>query len=147
MRLQSDDDLRGISGSVVGSGLPASDRWTVVAADRNAGPLVRVSTSKGQLLMQVGAPADSFVAAASVRALLGARAGEPSHPDQEILRIPPEILAARSRSAAVVEADAWRRAEGSDGRWLWLAAVILLGIEQALRRPALRESEEVRDAA
>jgi aerotolerance regulator-like protein len=147
MRLQSDDDLRGISRSVVGSGLPASDQWAVVAADRNGGPLVRVSTSNGQLLMQVGAPADSFVAAASVRALLGARAGEPSHPDQEILRIPPEILAARSRSAAVVEADAWRRAEGSDGRWLWVAAAVLLGIEQALRRPALRASEEVRDAA
>ena len=104
-----------------------SDRWAVVAADRNGGPLVRVSTSNGQLLMQVGAPADSFVAAASVRALLGARAGEPSHPDQEILRTPPEILADRSRSAAAVEADAWRRAEGSDGRWLWLAAAILWG--------------------
>jgi hypothetical protein len=147
MRLQSDDDLRGTSSSVVGSGLPASDRWTVVAVDRNGGPLARVSTSNGQLLMQVGAPADSFVAAAAVRALLEARAGDPSHPDQEILRTPPEILAARSRSAAAVEADAWRRAEGTDGRWLWLAAAILLGIEQALRRPASRESVEVRDAA
>jgi hypothetical protein len=147
MRLQGDHDFRGISSSVVGSGLPASDRWTVVAVDRNGAPLARVSTSNGQLLMQVGAPAESFVAAASVRALLEARAGDPSHPDQEILRTPPEILAARSRSAAAVEADAWRRAEGSDGRWLWLAAAILLGIEQALRRPASRESVEVRDAA
>jgi len=147
MRLQSGDDLQGISRTVVGSGLPASERWTVVAVDRNGGPLARVSTSGGQLLMQVGAPADSFVAAAFVRALLEARAGDPSHPDQEILRTPPEILAARSRSAGPVEADAWRRAERSDGRWFWLAAVILMGIEQALRRPASRESVEVRDAA
>ena len=147
MRLQDDDDLRAMSSSVGGAGLPASDRWTVVAVDRNGGPLARVSTSGGQLLMQVGAPADSLVAAASVRALLRARAGDPSHPDQEILRTPPEILTARSRSAGAVEADAWRSAEGSDGRWLWLAAVILLGIEQTLRRPASRESVEVRDAA
>ena len=147
MRLQDDDDLRAMSSSVGGAILPASDRWTVVAVDRNGGPLARVSTSGGQLLMQVGAPADSLVAAASVRALLRARAGDPSHPDQEILRTPPEILAARSRSAGAVEADAWRSAEGSDGRWLWLAAVILLGIEQTLRRPASRESVEVRDAA
>ena len=136
-----------MSSSVGGAILPASDRWTVVAVDRNGGPLARVSTSGGQLLMQVGAPADSLVAAAFVRALLRARAGESSHPDQEILRTPAEILTARSRSAGPVEADAWRSAEGSDGRWLWLAAVILLGIEQMLRRPASRESVEVRDAA
>jgi hypothetical protein len=92
------------------------------------------------------APADRPCCRACARAAQ-ARAGDPSHPDQEILRTPPEILTARSRSAGAVEADAWRSAEGSDGRWLWLAAVILLGIEQTLRRPASRESVEVRDAA
>jgi hypothetical protein len=147
IRLQTDDELRHVSNSTTGAPLAPSDLWTVVAVDRNGDALVRVSSSSGQLLMQIGAPPESFLAAAAVRALLMARAGDGSRPDLEILRSPAEALSAWSRPAAEVDREAWRRAAESDGRWLWLAAVALLGLEQRLRRSASREPLEVRDAA
>jgi hypothetical protein len=147
IRLQRDEQLQRVANTEAGSPLQPSDLWTVVAADRDARPLVRVSAANGQLVMQVGAPAGSFVAAVALRALLQARVGDWARPDQEILRTPPETLSAWSRPAAPVDGDAWRRSDGSDTRWFWLGALILLGVEQRLRRSDSRQLVEVRDAA
>ena len=108
---------------------------------------VRVAASRGELLLQVGAPADSFVAAAAIRALLVARGGDGSHPEQEILRTPAATLTSWSRPAPEIDGDAWRHADRSDGRWFWVAALLLLGVEQRLRRSAPVTPAEVRDAA
>jgi hypothetical protein len=147
VRLQSDETLRQISSRVTASRLGDSDLWTVASVDRSGEPLVRVSARGDRLLMQVGASTDSFMAAAAVRALLVARAGDWSRPDQEILRTAPETLSAWSRPAPEVDEEAWRHADRSDGRWFWIVAVLLLGIEQRLRRSAVPQPVEVRDAA
>jgi hypothetical protein len=147
MRLQSNRELRRASSNVTGLGLKPSDAWTVVVADRTGSPLVRVATRNGRLLMQAGVQPESFVAAVAVRALLISRAGELARPDQEILQMAPDVLSAWSRPAAGVDADAWRRVESSDGRWFWLAAMALLGLEQRMRRSRRSERIEIRDAA
>jgi hypothetical protein len=147
IRLQSDETLRQASSGITGSPLRASDRWTVASVDGSGQPLVRVAARGDQLLMQVGAPADSFIAAAAMRALLVARAGDWSRPEQEILRTPPETMKAWSRPSPEVDRNAWRHADRSDGRWFWIFALLLLGVEQWLRRSASAHPLEVRDAA
>ena len=147
LRLQNDRSLQEAGRSVSGSSLTSSDPWTVVSADAEGRPLVRVAAAERELLLQIGAPADSFIAAAAIRAVLVARGGDGSHPEQEILRTPAATLAAWSRPAAEIDHDLWRRVDRSDGRWFWAAALLLLGVEQRLRRSPPATPAEVRDAA
>ena len=97
--------------------------------------------------MQVGAPIDSLFGAASARAMLAANADDAARPEQEILRIAPATLEGWSRPAPAVDRQAWRSLNGSDARWLWAIALVLLAVEQWLRRSPVRQAAEVRDAA
>jgi hypothetical protein len=146
-RLLADRELRRVGRFATGSTLKPSDVWTAVAVDRSGLPMVQAATQGGALVMRIGAAPESFVAAAAVRALLAARAGATSRPDQEVLRTPAETLSAWSRPAAGVDSDAWRRVESSDSRWFWLLAVLLLLLEGRIRRAKASLSAEVRDAA
>jgi hypothetical protein len=148
LRMEADVSLRQIArGVTAAASLPPSTVSSVIAADDNGQPLVRLAASQNELVMQVAAPADSLIAAAAVRALLIARAGAPPMSGLEVLRIPDSTLAGWSRPAPDLAPDAWRLADRSDARWFWMAALVLLAAEQWLRRPASRTAVEVRDAA
>jgi hypothetical protein len=126
------------------SGTPALDaRWMLTTALRlRRDPDLRdrtapaVGTSGGALHVRVGAPADSFDAAAALRGVLAARGGElVEHlAEHEVRTIGDGRLRAWSREAATVPADAWRFAPATDARLFWAAALLLLGVEAVARR-------------
>jgi hypothetical protein len=147
VRLQTSEALRQASSDATQSTVATSDSWTTVSFDAGGRPMVELATRNGRLVMRVGAPADSYVAAAALRALLNARTGTWARPDQEILRTPSTTLSDWSHPAQPVGADAWHRSPESDGRWLWLLALALLGVEQRLRKAHAERLLEIRDAA
>ena len=147
LRLRSDAALQRAAASAPASVLSASDPWVAIALDREGAPLVRLAHAGQELVMQVGAPIDSLFGAAAARALLDAGAGESARPDQEILRAAPATLAAWSRPAPPIDREAWRSLDGSDARWLWAIALVLLALEQWLRRSSMPRTIKVRDAA
>jgi hypothetical protein len=141
-RAESDPSMRELAAT-------GESVWTVVTRDGQGLPIVSAAASGQEMVVRVGAPVSSLLAAMVVRATLTARQGSTALPEQEILRIPRAVLTAWSRPPGAVEQDAWRRAEQSDARWLWLAVLALLPIERWLRsRPlAGRAERETRAAA
>jgi hypothetical protein len=97
-----------------------------------------------RLLVFVHAEAGTLLSAAVVAAVARATATDPPVAEREPALVDGAELAAWSRAAAPA---APMRAAGSsgqsDGRWLWLLVLALLGVETWLRRrvrPAARES-------
>jgi hypothetical protein len=136
-----------------GAGNPGASvdgQYVAVARDRAQNVRVRAATLGRELLVEISAPPDSLLSAATVRAALEARAGNAAQPEQEPARIPAMDLGAlmKARPGAPVEQAAWRHAESTDGRWLWAAVLVLLGIEQWVRaKSTARVTEETRRAA
>jgi hypothetical protein len=155
LRLQQAEDFQRaarraeVDRSAVDATGAREDAWTVVARDRNGVPIVNAAASGREMVVAVRAPVSSFLAAATVRATLGARQGSVAIPEAEVLRIPRAALTVQSRPPGPVEQDAWRRAGSSDARWLWLTALALLLVEQWLRSRtiAVRDEREARAAA
>jgi hypothetical protein len=155
LRLSEDRVLLSSSSRVEAPESPTPGPWTILVRDRNAKPLVRAAASGSELLLDVAAPPDSLFAASTVRAALMARRAIDEHSEQEIARIVESTLAALGRPAPSLDslpsqatADFWRTADSTDGRGLWAAALVLLGVEQWLRaRPRLRAKREVGRAA
>lgn len=123
----------------------ASDEWVRQASMRLLispalqGIRTRVAQRNGALAVDVDTPADSWNAVAVLQAALNARRDERAWREREPQAIPDGELAAWMRETPLPEADAWRRTDGSDGHWLWLAALVLIGFETMLRRtPASR---------
>ena len=114
---------------------------TVIARDVAGSAVVRAGVEGDELVIEVAAPSTSYLAAATVRAGLEAVRGPLSRRDQEIVRIPQDRLASWIRSPGAVEQSAWRQAAASDARWLWAAVLILMAIEQWMRRSAARGTE------
>ena len=132
----------------VSVGMPAGDAWSVVADDRNGAPLVRAAALGGELLVEIAAPPDTYFAAVALRALLAARHGSLAYPEQEPAGIGGPVLAGLSRPAGPVDQSAWRRGGSSDARWCWALALLLLAVEQRVRRHGTRdEGSEARRAA
>ena len=146
IRLQQDEDLQRAArrkGTTSSAATTNADRErTVVARDKEGIPIVTATASGSEMLIAVGAPVSSFLAAATVRSTLAARQGPVAIPEAEVLRIPRATLSAQSRPPGPVEQDAWRRAGNSDARWLWLTALALLVVEQWLRSPRHAASEQ-----
>jgi hypothetical protein len=121
------------------------DPWTTLARSGNGSPVVRVAASGNDLLLDVSASPDTFLAAEVVRAVLTARLDPRAYAEHEVARVDVTALA---RTPGPVGRDAWRTADSSDARWVWLAALILLGVEQWLRsRTANHRVEEAARAA
>jgi hypothetical protein len=143
IRVQQDEDLQRAARRerATPSGADASkDResvWTVVARDKDSIPIVTAAASGSEMLIAVGAPISSLLAAATVRSTLAARQGSVAIPEAEVLRIPRAALTARSRPPGPVEHDAWRRASNSDARWFCVIVLALLVVEQWLRSRTL----------
>ena len=120
---------------------------TIVATARNGAPIVEAAVLGSELLVSVGAPLPSLMAAEAARALLEARVGPPAHGEQEILRTSADVLSAWGRAPSDVTREAWRRVDSSDARWLWLTALALIGVEQYPRRPRVAATTEMSRAA
>ncbi len=94
---------------------------------------LRVSARDRTLVVDVDAAADSLAAAQITQAALNARQDPDALTDREPARIPATVLASWTRQPGPPDAEAWRNSTESDGRWLWLAALILMTLEALLR--------------
>ena len=110
----------------------AARRW--FASRLPAGVAVRASARDKTLVLGVDTPADSLAAAQITQAALNARLDRRAVAEREPARIPAGVLAQWTRAPAPPGADAWPRSRDSDGRWLWLAVLGLMGLEMWVRR-------------
>jgi hypothetical protein len=114
---------------------------TPVVRDRSGKPVVTAAAAGGQLVLGVAAPPGTFGAAAVVRSVLNARAGPSRWPEREIAQMSPERLASWSRPPGEVHQPTPIQMAPGDARWLWLGALVLLGIEGLVRRRTRRANE------
>jgi hypothetical protein len=137
LRLREDPAIASMA--VVAANEP-SDGWTPLSRTRDGAIQVRAAAIRRELVLDVAARPDSLFAAEVVRAVLNARVEPNVYDEREVARVA-EVMA---RPAGSVTSDAWRNADSTDGRWLWLLALALLGFEQWLRTrtvaPQHRES-------
>jgi hypothetical protein len=128
---------------------PVQQPWSVLVRDAGGATLVRAAAANGELIIDIAAAPDDVLAAVAVQAALDARIDAASYDEQEINSLDEAAVAAMTRAAGPVTRDAWRAAETTDARWCWLAALILIAVEQWLRarRPQTRSSHEVTSAA
>ena len=89
--------------------------------------------------------ADSLAAAAALQDALNARWDASGLAEREPAVLAASELQSWTRAPSLPPPDAWRRGDESDGRWLWLAALVLLGLEHVLRRTPAAETR-ARDA-
>ena len=109
---------------------------------------VAVSVSGDELRVDADMDAGSLDAAIVVRAALEARIDPGAAAAQEVALIPEATLRSWSRDAALPSGENARQSDRSDARWFWLAALLLLALEGALRRSEERTIAEVNaDAA
>jgi hypothetical protein len=108
----------------------------------------RLTQRRGALVIDVDAAAESWQAAAALQAALNSRRDERDWTEREPLTLPDDQLRAWTRDAPAPAADGWRHGDDSDGRWFWLAALVLMGLEIFVRRSSARRStvEDVRAA-
>jgi hypothetical protein len=111
-------------------------------ADRNDLP-ISVTPDASALVVDVNAAPGSPEAAAALKTALDARPDPRGLTEQEIGRIPEATLSAWTREPGAADTAAWRQSEESDGRWLWLAALVLLGVETFVRRSRAAAAQEV----
>jgi hypothetical protein len=146
LRLLDDPTVAGVASSAPSA---VDTPWTTLALTPDGRPLLRAAASGSELLLEVGAPVDGLFAAEVVRAVLTARLDPAGYDEHEIGPLDADLVNALTRQPGSVTRDAWRTADSSDARWLWLAAIVLLGVEQWLRGRSTRHpnQEAVRAAA
>jgi hypothetical protein len=93
-----------------------------------------------QLLLLVQADASSLVSAALIRAVSRAAASPAPIAELEPSTIPTNVLAQWERPGRSGPASGLSGA--SDGRWLWVLVLVLLGLETAMRRGVPRGLRE-----
>ncbi len=111
----------------------SAEPWTSIARDVHGADVVVVAEHDGAMLIDTTATASSLAAPALIRAALLAR-GEAGPPDEEVLRISDDQLSRWGREPAPIGADGWQNVDGSDARWFWAAALVLVLIESLVRR-------------
>jgi hypothetical protein len=148
LRLGADDALLRVARTITMEPPSGVDGGIVVLRGGRGQALVQASAHRGDLVLDTSADVSTYFAAALVRAVLSARHGSLAKPEDEVRQIDRGALSAWARPAVDVPSGAWRRAETSDARWCWLAVLMLLALEQWVRRGA-RPSEQMehRDAA
>jgi hypothetical protein len=134
-RLMSSRDLQ--AAAIDASAFDASTRaapWVDVAWNVQGQPVIRAAARGDELVVSVAARPATYVAAAAVRGALAARHGPVAYPEHEILSADARELAAWSRAPAPVGSELALHADSTDGRWCWLTALALLGVETLARR-------------
>ena len=104
------------------------------ASPEAAGVQANASSQDAALVLSANVPADSLAGARITQAALNARQDSRSWADREPGIVAASTVARWAREPAAPQADAWQRTTGSDGRWLWLIALILMGLEAVVRR-------------
>jgi hypothetical protein len=122
---------------------PVTSRWIVSAALSDAlravDPPVTVSERDGVMVVDAPIVASAFEAPAVVRAaVLAVRPAAIADDEGEVATVPDEALARWRRDAAPVTISAIPNAHDGDGRWLWALALMLLAVEEWLRRISAR---------
>ena len=126
-------------------------RRSALAAETNA--KLSAFEQDGRFVVETTASADSIEAAAIVRAVvLAVRPGSIADRDAEVVTASDAELGTWSRESAPIAGTPGRPMSGvisdSDARWLWLLALLLLGVETWLRRARADSTvAEVRNAA
>jgi hypothetical protein len=127
--------------------LTESASSAVLLRDREGRPLVRAGALDREFVVDVASPITSYFAAALTRKVLSALRGTPERSEQEVLRIADRVLSSWSRVPGPVGPSAWRQSDTSDARWFWFGALVLLLVEQWLRRQSVSRKDDVRVAA
>jgi hypothetical protein len=132
---------------------------TVIARDASSTPLLvafrspaaagtasAVGNSASELVLLAQSDDDLFISALVTAARVTAR--DPTAiRELEPVSIPPAELAAWQRPTPETGSPAPDARDASDGRWFWLAALVLFGVEGWMRRsPAASADSEVTDA-
>ena len=115
-----------------GSTSPALAAWP------DADGVVSVAEDDGGMLLLVHADAEALAVAAVLAALVDGAAVRTPLRERSAGIIEDAELARLERAA--VPAVAGSDLDISDGRWLWLAALLLLGVEALVRRRAVRRT-------
>jgi hypothetical protein len=80
--------------------------------------------------------------------VLGARQGDLAQPEREVATLGDDLLSRWARAPGPVDRADWQRAEHSDARWVWIAVLALLVVEQWVRlRAQVSEDRGIHDAA
>jgi hypothetical protein len=145
--LEQNPELHRLAREMKAAGPREALNRTVLIRDGAGESLLRAAALGRELLLEVGAPATSYFAAAVLQAALGSVTGPPGNPEQDVMRIPSHTLSGWNRPPAAVGADVWMHADSSDSRWFWIAALVLMGLEEWLRRRRRTSHEVLRAAA
>lgn len=139
-RIARDADLRAATRQLTAT-LPTGtfDRepWHIVAEDRDGRPIAAASADRPDRLVVASATQpDQLATAVLMRSMLSAMAPASSFDDAEVVPISDAQLRAWSREPAVAASPSRDTADDDDRRPVWLAVLILLGVETWMRRHA-----------
>jgi hypothetical protein len=132
---REDSTLRQVAGQTRGrpdAGLPAP--WVPLARSGDGAVLVAVAARSDGLIAFVSAAPSDLLAVAAVRTLLNASATAPDWRRLETERLSSAQLTAWTRAPSPLPRGRFRPAAPGDGRWFWVLALGLLGIEWKMRR-------------
>ena len=148
-RIARDADLQAASHRVAAGltdGPFASAPWQVVAVAADGRPLAAAAGSADRLLVASAADAMNLATPVLLRSIANGIATVPDLQQAEVLPIADALLKQWSRLPAPVVSPRIETVDLDDRRWLWLAALCLLALEQWIRRArpvtVLRETKE-----
>lgn len=114
--------------------------WIVLMRDAGGAPVILAAAeganANARMLLWSRIEAAGEASALLIRATLRALAGPDAFGEAEVIAIPDTTLAQWQRPASEPPASEWRDVEGNDRRWLWGAVLVLIVVEQVLRRRA-----------
>jgi hypothetical protein len=136
-RMADDEDLRA-AGIRVQRGLAdkrlAAVPWHVLAVAADGLPLAAAAGSADRLLMVSAADATSLATPVLLRSIANNIATVPDLQRAEVMPITGSVLQQWSRPPAPVVSPRIETVDHDDRRWMWLAALCLLLLEQWVRR-------------
>jgi hypothetical protein len=148
-RIARDADVQAASHHVAAGltdGRFASAPWQVIAVAADGRPLAAAAGSADRLLVVSAADAMNLATPVLLRSIANGIATVPGLQQAEVMPIADALLKQWSRLPAPVVSPRIETVDRDDRRWLWLAALCLLALEQWIRRArpvaASRERKE-----
>jgi hypothetical protein len=142
-RIAADPDFQA-AGAHVATGFDdtrfRSAPWQPLVSAGDGRPLAAAAGSGDRLLVASAAPASDIATPVLLRAIANGIATAPDLHAAEVVPISDQTLRLWSRPAGPPEAPRVGTIEQDDRRWLWLAALILMGVETWMRRARAHES-------
>ena len=114
--------------------------WLVLMRDAGGAPVVLAAADKAngntRMLVWSRVAAADEATALLIRATLRALAGNDAFGEAEVIAMADATLAQWQRPSSEPPASEWRDVDGNDRRWLWGAVIVLIVVEQIVRRRA-----------